>query len=449
MTSIMIVEDDIVFSNLLNRYLSRHNYQLYMAGNIYEAKQLLKSKQLDIVLLDYHLPDGNGFTILDLIKLNFPAIGVLFMTNVMDIKLAVQAIKKGAIDYITKPINQEELLMQIKSLSDFQSNQPRIPSAESHKLKQDYVMGKGAAMQQVYAYAYKVAPTNLNVLLIGETGTGKEHIAKLIHAKSDRSQGPFIAIDCGALSVDLAGSELFGHVKGAFTGAALDKIGQFELANGGTVFLDEIGNLPYDIQIKLLRAIQEKVITRVGAHSPVNIDIRIIAATNEDFHTAIHQNTFREDLFHRINEFQIKIPALRDRMDDLDQLVPFFIQQSNHEFSKAVSGMDVSTHDFFQKYAWPGNIRELQNIIRRAVLLTNTHLVSLVHLPPEMLQQSAIKRIDTPITSIKDANEQQERALIVQTLVQTKFNKSKAAKLLQIDRSTLYAKMHKYGIMEA
>lgn len=452
MKEILLVEDDIVFATLLQKYLERNNYNTTNAKTIKEAKQILDQKKIDLVLLDYHLPDGNGMQCLEWIKARHANIEVLFMTSIVDIKIAVQAIKKGALDYITKPINQEELLMQINSMQ--QNNKTNNKNKQQiYNTSDNYVKGHSASMQSVYSYVESVAPTNLNVLIVGETGTGKEHIAKMIHEKSHRANKPFVAVDCGVLFAELASSELFGHVKGSFTGALQDKVGQFELANGGTIFLDEIGNLPYDVQIKLLRAIQEKTIVRLGANEPRKIDARIIAATNEDFLTAIQQNSFREDLYHRINEFQIKIPALRNRLEDLELLVHYFIEKSNQEFTKNIVASDETLLKFFKEYHWPGNIRELQNVVRRAVLLCKESSISLNDLPIEMTQiptKNINENIEPSIhnISIKDAREEQEKTLIIQALISTKFNKTKAAKLLKIDRSTLYAKMEKYNITD-
>ncbi len=456
MKKILIVEDDPVFSKILHQYLSRNGYAVWQAMNVKQALQLLSSEEFHLCLLDFNLPDGTGLDLLELIQSKQYKVGVIFMTTFMDVKTAVYAIKKGAVDYITKPIHQEELLMLIAdyfNTNNTISNNTGVTKASTQQTKVSFIKGQSDIALQVYKYADLVAPTLMNVMIIGESGTGKEHIAKYIHSKSERSKKAFVAIDCGALSQELANSELFGHVKGAFTGALQDKKGQFEMANGGTIFLDEVGNLSYEVQVKLLRAIQEKEIQPVGSNNTTKVDVRIITATNEDFQSAISNNSFREDLFHRINEFKIKMPALRDRISDMEELVAFFIQKSNHELNKNFQGIDPAVNKLLQSYHWPGNIRELQNIIKRAVLLATSSLISVHDLPDEMeaaiinAQQNEFDVANKH--SIKAANAVNEKALIVQALVQHNYNKSKAAKQLQIDRTTLYNKMRKFGITDS
>jgi len=292
----------------------------------------------------------------------------------------------------------------------------------------------------------------MSVIIQGESGTGKEHVAKSIHRLSKRSEGPFVAIDCGSLSKDLAASELFGHKKGAFTGALQDKIGQFEAADGGTLFLDEIGNLGYDVQIKLLRALQERIVVPIGSTNPVKVDVRLIAATNEDLMVISQTGDFREDLYHRLNEFKIQVPALRERGEDLGVFIQHFVDKANDELGKNVRQLSKEVIDIFQKYDWPGNLRELNNVIKRLVLLSKEEIADLKALPQEMI--TSMQSVPAAVITSKAAGgsdlkllqETHEKEMIEKVLQDVRYNKSKAAKLLNIDRKTLYYKIEKYHI---
>lgn len=450
MNRVLITEDDITFAQILERYLSRHGYEVVLTHNIEQAKAVLnKDKEFQAMLLDYRLPDGNGLDMLEFKIRHNIKIPVIMMTSFNDIKVAVQCIKKGAYEYITKPINQEELLMLLKNAGPAEplaaKEDPEIETGAKAIIKSGFVKGTSDAAQVLHQHVALVAQTEMSVLINGESGTGKEHIARALHDSSKRSSKPFIAVDCGALSSELAASELFGHVKGAFTGAIIDKTGIFELANGGTIFLDEVGNLSYDVQVKLLRAIEQREVVPVGSHKVIKVDVRLVTATNEDFKSAIQNASFREDLYHRINEFKIKIPALRERREDIDEFVRYFIQKSNQELQKNVRGIDAEVRKLFMQYHWPGNIRELKNIIKRAVLLTQGDLITRTELPEDM-ELSLMEQELEPTADLKAVQQQTEKELIIKTLAETKYNKSKAAKLLNIDRTTLYNKLAKYGI---
>lgn len=450
MDRVLITEDDITFAQILERYLSRHGYEVVLTHNIEQAKTVLnKDKEFQAMLLDYRLPDGNGLDMLEFKIRHNIKIPVIMMTSFNDIKVAVQCIKKGAYEYITKPINQEELLMLLKNAGPSEpllvKEDPEIETETKAIIKSGFVKGTSDAAQVLHQHVALVAQTEMSVLINGESGTGKEHIARALHDSSKRSSKPFIAVDCGALSSELAASELFGHVKGAFTGAIIDKTGIFELANGGTIFLDEVGNLSYDVQVKLLRAIEQREVVPVGSHKVIKVDVRLVTATNEDFKSAIQNTSFREDLYHRINEFKIKIPALRERREDIDEFVRYFIQKSNQELQKNVRGIDAEVRKLFMQYHWPGNIRELKNIIKRAVLLTQGDLITRTELPEDM-ELSLMEQELEPTADLKAVQQQTEKELIIKTLAETKYNKSKAAKLLNIDRTTLYNKLAKYGI---
>jgi two-component system response regulator HydG len=443
MNKVLIVEDDITFSKILASFLSRHHYSATVAHTIADACNQIRSGAVALVLLDYRLPDGTGIEFLEFLHTSNIQVPVIMMTSFHDVKTAVQAIKKGAHDYITKPINQEELLMLIKGLPEQQQKVKEAPE----KSPTIFVKGKSALSQQIQKHIELVAATGMSVLIQGESGTGKEHVARTIHELSGRNKAPFVAIDCGALSTDLAASELFGHVKGSFTGALQDKTGQFETANGGTLFLDEVGNLNYEIQVKLLRALQERVITPVGSNSVIPFDVRIITASNEDFQESMRKNTFREDLYHRINEFKIKLPSLSERREDMDEFIRFFISHANSELKKNVSGISADVRKIFDSYSWPGNIRELKNMIKRGVLLASGPLITTEELPEEM--ELSVEQAQYTIREDADLKAQQEnmeRLLIEKTLKEVRYNKSKAARLLNIDRTTLYYKMAKYHI---
>lgn len=453
MAKVLITEDDITFAQILERYLTRHQYEVVLTHNVAQAKDVLQSNSsFHAYLLDYRLPDGNGLDLLDYMVQENIKVPVLMMTSFNDVKVAVQCVKKGAQEYITKPINQEELLMLLKDIKPLPVVEKPVdkivekPKQNNETIAtESFVKGSSDEAIALHQHVALVAKTDMSVLINGESGTGKEHIARALHDSSKRASKPFVAVDCGALSAELAASELFGHVKGAFTGALNDKTGIFELANGGTIFLDEVGNLSYEVQVKLLRAIEQREIAPVGSHKVIKVDVRLITATNEDFKTVIQNGSFREDLFHRINEFKIKIPALRDRRDDMDAFIQFFIQKSNQELDKNVRGVEPEVRKIFVQYQWPGNIRELKNIIKRAVLLCQSDLISKFELPEDM-ELSIMQQELEPTADLKAVQQQTEKELIIKTLTETKYNKSKAAKLLNIDRTTLYNKLAKYGI---
>jgi len=438
MATVLIIEDDNSFSLLLERFLSRHGYDITIAADIKNGRKALTDRRYDLILLDYRLPDGLGLDILAHInELPQPRSKVIVMTTFNDVRTAVQTIRMGASDYITKPINPDELL---HAVNDALGN--KREKSEKAKEISAYVAGHSPAAQLLKKHTELVAPTDFSVIIQGESGTGKELAARTIHNLSKRNGAPFVALDCGALSAELAGSELFGHVKGAFTGALQNKTGLFEAADGGTIFLDETGNLSYDVQVKLLRAIQERTIVPLGSVKSKKVDVRIITATNENLLNAVKEGRFREDLYHRLNEFKIEMPPLRQRIEDLPIFCDTFIQQTNTELNKHITGLSNEAMDIFLHYDWPGNLRELRNIIRRAVLTATSSRVELSDLPPEML--TSIN--NTPDSSLKSIQEDQEKDMILKALAEARYNKSKAARILDIDRTTLYYKMNKYNI---
>lgn len=441
MAKILIIEDDSTFSQVLEGFLTKHGHEPHVVNDVKKAFKITSEQSFDLLLIDYRLPDGTGLDILSHILEKGQIQPVIIMTSFNDVRTAVKSIQLGAVDYITKPVNPDELLMIIKNALG-KKDQPQSGKSVEHT---DAIKGKSAIADKLYEHINLVAPTDMSVIIQGESGTGKEYAARALHSQSKRSDKPFIAIDCGALSKELAASELFGHIKGAFTGALTDKKGQFEAANGGTLFLDEVGNLSYEVQVKMLRALQERIIQPLGSTKTVKVDVRIITATNDDLKNSVANGSFREDLYHRINEFKIQLPALRERGKDIELFINHFIKLSNDELDRNVQHLSAAAKDLLLQYDWPGNLRELKNVIKRMVLLTPGDTADVDSLPDEMIV--SVSQTPRPNTSdLKVINEVNEKAMIIETLVKVKYNKSKAAKLLNIDRKTLYSKMERYDI---
>ena len=402
MAKILLIEDDVAFCKLLEKFLIKKLYVVTAVFSAEEAKSKIKSDKFDLIITDLRLPDCDGIVLMSEIKLTHPNIPIILMTGYSDVSTAVKAIKNGAADYISKPFNPEEVLLVITNAlqisNDKEPNQivttQRIGKQNVKKTTSEFVKGISKASQKLAEYIQLVSPTNMSVLIIGESGTGKEVIAKSIHENSSRKNTNFIAVDCGSIPKELAASEFFGHIKGSFTGAIQDKIGFFEAANGGTIFLDEIGNLSYENQIQLLRALQERKIKPVGSNKEIDVDIRIITATNEDLREAVKNGDFREDLYHRINEFSIHSPSLVERNEDLMIFSDFFLEKSNQELNKNVIGFSSEVMTIFQNYRWPGNLRELQNCIKRATLLSQGDFIEKTALPMEFFQNEDKKTTD-------------------------------------------------------
>ncbi|CAM2842331.1 sigma-54-dependent transcriptional regulator [Flavobacterium frigoris] len=442
MPKILLIEDDISFCKLLEKFLIKNSYAVTTSFSATEARNAVKKETFDLVLTDLRLPDDDGIRLMTEIKSAFPDVPVILMTGYADVNTAVKAIKNGATDYISKPFNPEEVLLVIKNALESEDVLDPIPKKtvkSKTDSKEEFVKGISKASIKLAEYINLVSPTDMSVLIIGESGTGKEIIAKSIHQQSLRNNNNFIAVDCGAIPKELAASEFFGHLKGSFTGAISDKIGYFEAANGGTVFLDEIGNLSYENQIQLLRALQERKIKPVGSNKEIKVDIRILTATNEDLREAVKNGDFREDLYHRINEFSIHSPALSEREEDLMLFAEFFLQKANEQLNKEVIGFSPEVVAIFQKYPWPGNLRELQNCVKRATLLTQTDFIKEAVLPIEFFQKTESNSGDFSLSV-------NEKDAIVNALARTQNNKSEAAKLLKITRKTLYNKLKLYDI---
>jgi len=441
MATILLVEDDKTFIQILQGFLVKHGHEVDARNCIRDAVASIEKKEYELILLDYRLPDGIGLDLIRLLKSRNIKTPVIVITSFNDIRTAVNALKMGAFDYITKPVIPDELLMIInEAINKKESNQENsLPESRQ------FIEGNSEKSMQLNDYIKLVAPTDVSVIIQGESGTGKEHVARSIHNLSKRSNEPFVAIDCGTLSSELAASELFGHSKGSFTGALHDKKGQFEMADKGTFFLDEVGNLSYDVQVKLLRTLQEKVIQPIGSNRTVKIDIRIIAATNEDLLLKVRNGSFREDLYHRLNEFKIFVPALRERKGDLNEFIRHFITLSNVELEKNVTHVSDEVMQIFTSYEWPGNLRELKNSIKRAVLLTKGETIEKSVLPEEMVLETFTGTSESEY-DLKALHDSSEKEIIIRTLQNVKYNKSKAALILNIDRKTLYMKLAKYNI---
>lgn len=466
MHRILIVDDDNDMRLLLTRFLERNGYETASAASGKDAIAWMEENQPNLVLCDFRLDDMNGAQILSEVKRMHPEAGVIIITGYSDVKDAVEVMKLGAFDYVTKPLFPDEILLTIKKALAAKTT---VPAAEKVSKKGDtktkadevaenggFLMGVSPQFVAIMRQVELVAPTNFSVIIYGESGSGKEMISQQIHNKSKRAGKPFVAIDCGALSKELAGSELFGHEKGAFTGAVGQKIGCLELANEGTIFLDEIGNLSYDIQVSLLRVVQERKIRRIGGTKDIDIDVRIIIASNEKLWNLTKAGKFREDLYHRFNEFSIDAPPLRERHEDIMLFSKYFLEQTNEELGKNVSGFSAEVEEALLGYTWPGNLRELKNVIKRATLLTDGAIIESRSLPFEIsnflkLQfesnsnesKTAAARV-THDNPLKAANIDAEYEVILEALKQSDFNKSKAAKLLKVDRKTLYNKMKQF-----
>jgi len=485
MKKILVIDDDRDICLLLNRFLTRRGYEVIEMYTGKKALAWLDANQPDLVMCDYRLGDMDAMEMLTSMKNKYADLPVIIITGYSDMRTAVKVMKMGAYDYITKPLLPDEIIHSIQLAIEHSVNVSTIPVtkskvADTAKTTEDnsgvtysgkYIFGDSDAFRKILKQVSLVAPTSYSVIIYGETGSGKESIAAEIHKHSKRSSKPFVAIDCGALSKELAASELFGHEKGSFTGAVNQKIGCFELANGGTIFLDEVANLPYDVQVSLLRVVQERKMRRVGGTKDIDLDVRILIASNELLWNATRNGKFREDLYHRFNEFSIEIPPLRERRDDIMLFATHFLHTTNEELGKQVKGFDPDVEDIFRKYVWYGNLRELKNVIKRATLLTEGESIEARTLPFEISNYSKLQFADQPAaanatpapaaetkagngkinlseSSLKEASIDAEYEMILQALKESNYNKSKAAQLLKIDRKTLYNKMTLYEEMK-
>ena len=458
MAKILIIEDDLAFGTMIQTWLRKKGFEVEKATSVGAALRLLQEdSQRDLILSDLRLPDHDGLTTLRWLHKQGLHIPFIVMTSYAEVQNAVLAMKSGANDYVAKPFHPDILLEKINeaiklsaSSSPVPANSPATPTQQETPQQTTtqpdedkapkYIEGKSEASQQLYRYVSLVAPTPMSVLILGASGTGKEYVAHRIHELSSRADKPFFAIDCGAIPRDVAASEFFGHVKGAFTGAEQDKKGAFEVANGGTLFLDEMGNLSYDVQVQLLRALQERKIRPVGGTKEIDIDIRLVCATNENLAQRVAEGQFREDLFHRINEFTIYMPELKDRGTDLFLFANLFVKHANKELGRHVLGFDDKASEMIASYSWPGNLRELNNVMKRATLLTKGNYIGRTEL------QQSMSHLQQPTETLTLRDEQTELQRIEAALKTANGNKSKAAQLLGVDRKTLYNKIKKYNL---
>lgn len=444
--SILIVEDDLTFATMLKTWLGKKGYEVETASTNARARKLLTTRDFSLILSDLRLPDQDGIHLLSWLRDLQKATSVIIMTSYAEIQGAVLAMKEGAADYVSKPVQPDELLKKIKEAISQESKVVATPKESKENFAtQNFLEGESEAARQLYNYVNLVAPTQMSVLINGASGTGKEYVAHRIHQLSKRADKPFIAIDCGSIPKDLAASEFFGHVKGSFTGALTDKVGAFEEANGGTLFLDEIGNLSYEVQVQLLRALQERRIRRIGSTKEIEVDIRLVSATNENLKESISKGNFREDLYHRINEFTLRMPALKDRQEDILLFANFFLDQANRELDRHLIGFDAAASEAMQNYSWPGNLRQLKNIVKRATLLAQGDFISIRELGDEILEHATPDAQQMQHSFVLH-DEETEKQRILNALQQTGNNKTKAAQLLGVDRKTLYNKLKLYNI---
>lgn len=441
-STVLIVEDDLTFSTMLKTWLGKKGFDVETASTSARARKILLSKEFDLVISDLRLPNQDGINLLSWLREQKKNIPFIIMTGYAEIQSAVQCMKLGATDYISKPIQPDELLKKINEAIALPHKETKETENILLPTASNFLEGESEAAQQLFNYVRLVAPTQMSVLINGASGTGKEYVAHRIHQLSKRADKPFVAIDCGSIPKDLAASEFFGHIKGSFTGALSDKVGAFEEANGGTLFLDEIGNLSYEVQVQLLRALQERRVRRIGSVKEIEVDVRLVTATNENLKEAIAKGNFREDLYHRINEFTLYMPSLKDRTEDILLFANFFLDQANKELERNLVGFDAEACDALQRYDWPGNLRQLKNVVKRATLLATGDFITCKELGEELHATET----NQETVNLTLRNEDDEKQRILQALQQTKNNKTRAAQLLGIDRKTLYNKLKLYNI---
>ncbi len=443
---ILIIDDEDNHREGLMMLLEAKGYNVFGASNGKQALDLLEDQVFDLIITDYKMQQMDGMRLLKVIRKDFPSIKVIMITGFGSIEHAVEAMQSGAINYITKPVQPQKLLKIIENSlsSSFQIKGKEKQNAELKKLLHFHQMvGLSKPMQEVYRKIQEVAPTNVPVLILGESGTGKELVARAIHDFSPRKNGPFIPVNTGGIPKELIASELFGHLKGSFTGAISDKKGKFEEANRGSLFLDEIGTMGIPVQISLLRVLETKVIEKVGSNKPIPIDVRIICASNENLLDLIQEHKFREDLYYRLNVFSIEIPPLRKRKQDIPYLLKYYRLLFNQELGKNITGFTKEALKTLKNYNWPGNVRELRNVVLRA-MLTAKDVIDVEHLPKELSDDSLKTEIitfraGTPLSEV-------EQTMIIQTLKAVKGNKLKASEILGISRRSLYNKLEEYKI---
>ncbi len=456
--TVLIVDDNKALCDAIRLFLSVEGFKAHDLQKGDDAVAFIEKESVNAVLLDLDLGDGGkeGMKVLEKMRKIDPHLPIIILTGDATAKAAVEAMKSGAFDYVTKPFDNDEVLVLVrKAVDEYEkSRQIEILRARTFHIKFPPVIGSGPRLSAILEMVDKIAPTELTVVIHGESGSGKEVFARRIHAKSLRKDGPFVSLDCGTFQEALVESELFGYERGAFTGADKRKLGQFEIASGGTLFLDEIGNLPMQVQAKLLRALQERKVQHLGGNKEIEVDIRVIAASNIPLSELIKQGKFREDLFHRLNQFTLEIPPLRKRSEDIPELAKFFLEGANHEMKKSISGFSDDAIKTMKNYSWPGNIRELKNAVYRAVLLAedeiNPEHLQITLTKDKFVEKSLMDSEAGKDVSLKKASRHAagilEKQLIEQVLDKCGGNKSLAAKRLKIDRKALYNKLKRYKI---
>lgn len=451
MGKILVVDDESEALDLMEELFVKNGYETITAEDGEQALESVYEHSPDIIVSDIIMPKMDGMELLERVRKDFPDIAMIMVTAHGTIETAVEAMKMGAKDYILKPFRLDEVLTKVHNLARMRSLE-----RENHELRRevrkkynfDKIIGKTAVMTEMFDRINAVAQTSSTVLIRGDNGTGKELIAHAIHYNSDRSKGPFVKVNCGVLSDSLLESELFGHVKGAYTGAIKDKMGRFELANGGTLFLDEIGDITPNMQIKLLRVLQEKEFERVGGNDTIKVDVRIIAATNRNLEEAILLKEFRQDLYYRLNVIPVLVPPLKDRKDDIPLLISHFINKFNAEFGKKIVGVDDAAMSALMNYEWPGNIRELENVLERATVLSRSEMLTMKDFPETIgMNNDKFPAVDiNEDDTLVELVEEFEKALILKALSDFGHNKLRTAEKLGIHRSTFMSKLKKYGI---
>ncbi len=445
-TRILVVDDEEQMRDLLAKVLERNGYQVTVMSNGGSALAFLEEEPVDLVLTDVRMPGIDGMEALRSIKELRPETVVIIMTGFGSIDQAVQAVKDGAYDYINKPFKIDEMLLTIqKSLDDRRLHNEVTTLRQEVRTRYHFasLIGKSRAMQEVFALIEQVAGSRSTVMVYGKSGTGKELVAKAVHYNSPRADKPFVAVNCAAIPAELLESELFGHEKGSFTGAIATKVGKFELATGGSLFLDEVGSMRLDLQAKILRALQEREVERVGGTRTIKIDVRVIAATNRDLKRAVEEGAFREDLYYRLNVVPITLPDLKDRQEDVPLLANHFVQQFAKESISEVREISKEAMAILLAYSWPGNVRELENAIERAVTLGRGQTILPADLPPNLVSgTNPLEKIMAREASLEDL----ERDYIAMILRRTRGHQIRAASILGIDRRTLYRKIRRYGL---
>jgi DNA-binding NtrC family response regulator len=447
---ILIADDEAHIRRVMSLLLEEEGYEVMTAVNGREVLEQLTSFRPDVILLDQQMPVMTGVETLEQIRTLHPGQIVIFITAFGSVALAVDTIKKGAYDFIEKPFDNDDLILKVRRAVEHCNLKGEIRNLKN-KLKENHasIIGENEGLKQVMARVRRVAETNATVLVNGESGTGKELIAHAIHTYSDRSGGPFVSVNCGAIPLSLMENELFGHEKGAFTDAREAQAGTFERANGGTLFLDEIGELPMDAQVKLLRVLEERKIMRIGGKRPIPVDVRIVAATNRNLEEEVKVGRFRLDLLYRLNVFTIHIPPLRERKDDIPQLVDFFIRKHNRALNLSVQSITRSAMERITAYDWPGNVRDLENAIQSGMILTPDGIIQTTHLPLRVKgyeQADTTTVIRTENNSIREMNAQVEKEVILEALKKHNYNRTLTAEDLGISRKTLFNKMKRYEL---